>query len=126
MAAGGVGGDALGELDSRRVGVGPQRHERELAGLLRGGLGQLLATVTDLDHEEAGEPVEVALAGGVEEVCALPLGDHGHVRGVVGAVTREVHPEVILGSALEVRVVPLFAHGPSIAQERCLGKGSRQ
>ena len=36
-----VVGDPLGELDGVRVGVGPQRHEGQLLGLLGGGLGEL-------------------------------------------------------------------------------------
>ena len=57
-------GEPLGELDRLRVGVGPQREERQLAGLLGGRLGELLAAVPDLYDEQAGEPVEIALAPG--------------------------------------------------------------
>jgi len=45
QVAGGVVGQAVGQLDRRRVGVGPHREEGELLGLARGRLGQLAAAV---------------------------------------------------------------------------------
>ena len=49
-----VSGDPLGQLDRRWGGVGPQREERQLLGLLGGGLGELAAAMADLHHEKAG------------------------------------------------------------------------
>ncbi len=76
--------------------VGPQREERELLGLLGGGLGELDAAVADLDHEQTRQTVEVTLAVDVVDVRALTSDDHRHVRPVVSAVTGEVHPEIVL------------------------------
>ena len=83
-----VAGDPLGELDRGRVGVGPQRHERELAGLLRGGLGELGAAVPELAHEQPGQAVEVALALRVVDVGALAAHDDRHVLRVVASSVR--------------------------------------
>ena len=69
--AGRAAGEPLGQLDRPRVGVGPQREERELARLRGGRLGQFLAAVTDLDDEQPGEAVEVAPALVVPDVGAL-------------------------------------------------------
>ena len=44
--------EPLGQLDRRRVRVGPQREVRELAGLFGRGLRQRLAAVADLHHEQ--------------------------------------------------------------------------
>ena len=109
-AARGVAGDPLGELDRGRVRVGPQRHERELSRLLRGGVGQLGAAVAQLAHEEAGQRVEVLLALRVPDVGALAPHDDGDVGLVVGRVPGEVHPEVVLGGSLELVVV--LGHAP--------------
>jgi hypothetical protein len=115
-----VAGDALGEVDRARVGIGPQRVERELGRLLRGHVGQPLAAVADLGDEEAGEAVEVALALGVVDVGALATGDDGDVGLVVGGHPREVHPQVVPGGALQV-LVALGFHGHilSCRNERC-------
>jgi hypothetical protein len=48
-----VVGEPLGQLDRRRCRVGPQREEGQRLGLLGGRLGELLAAVADLDHEQA-------------------------------------------------------------------------
>ena len=42
-----VARDPLGEVDGARVGVGPEREERQLGGLLRCGLGELGAAVPE-------------------------------------------------------------------------------
>ena len=64
---------------------------------------------TELVDEEPTQPVEVALALGVIDVGALAAHDDRHVRGVVRRVPREVHPQVVLGGALQVVVVVLHA-----------------
>lgn len=60
QVAGRVVREALGQLDGLRVGVGPDREERQLLRLLEGGLGEFRAAVTGLDHEQTRETVEVA------------------------------------------------------------------
>ena len=60
------------------MGVGPEREERQLAGLLGGGLGQLLAAVAHLDDEQPGQAVEVLLAAVVPDVGALAADDDRH------------------------------------------------
>ena len=62
-------GEPLGQLDGARVGVGPEREEGELLGLLGGRLGELLAAVADLDDEQAGEAVDVLVAAGRPRSC---------------------------------------------------------
>ena len=65
-------GDLRGELDRARMGVAPVRVE-QLAHLRRRGLAHLLPeAVADVDGEEAGERIEVALAVRVLEVTPLP------------------------------------------------------
>ena len=87
-----------GELHRLRVGVGPEREERELLGLLRRRLGQLRAPVPRLHDEQPREPVEVAPARGVPDVRALAPRDHGDRAALlVRRVPREVHPEVVAG-----------------------------
>ena len=52
------------------MGVGPEREEGELGCLLRGGLGELGATVPGLYDEQAGQPVDVLVA--VESQMCTP------------------------------------------------------
>ena len=66
-----VGGETLGEVDGLRMGVGPQREERELLGLDARRLGQLGPAVPRLHDEQAGEPVDVLAALVVPDVVAL-------------------------------------------------------
>ena len=115
-----VARDPLGQLDRRRVRVGPQRHEGQLAGLLRRGVGQLGAPVAQLGHEEPGQAVEVALALRVVDVGALAADDDGHVRVVVRRMPREVHPQVILGGLLQMVVVRV--HAPHRRQRTAVGQ----
>jgi hypothetical protein len=88
------------------VCVRPEREERELLRLLRGGLGDAGAAVAGVDDEQAGEPVDVALAARVPDVVALALDDDGHA-GALGhhRLACEVHPEVVAGLGLQVGVV---------------------
>ncbi len=95
-----VVGDALGQFDRRRRGVGPQREEGQRLGLLGGGLGELLAAVADLHHEQAREPVDVALALVVPDGDALAAGDDR--RRDAFAVPGEVAPQVAVGLGGEV------------------------
>jgi hypothetical protein len=100
-----VAGDPLGELDGVGMGVGPQRHEGQLLGLLGGGLGQLNPTVSELAHEQAGEAVEVALAVGVEQVGTFAAHDDRNIGRLVAGVPGEMHPQVVACRLLEVGVV---------------------
>ncbi len=91
--------EAVGQLDRRRVRVGPQREERECLGLLGHRLGDLLATVTGLHGEQPSEAVEVGPALVVPDPRTLAADDDGHVAGtlLVDRVPREVHPEPVPG-----------------------------
>ena len=105
-----VARDPLREVDGTGVGVGPEREERELGGLLRGGLGQLGTTMPSLYDEQAGQPVEVAVAVRVVHVDTVAAHDRRHLMGVKGRVPGEVHPQVVLGGALASVVVTAFGH----------------
>ena len=98
-------GQLGGELDRLRMGVGPVGVEGQLAHLRERRLADLLAVaVPDVDREQTGEGVEVALAVRVPEVTAVALDDDRDVLAVaVAAHPGEVHPQVILGELLEVR-----------------------
>jgi hypothetical protein len=90
--------EPLGQVDRRRVRVAPDREERQLGRLPRGGLGQLAAPVPGLHHEQPGQPVEVAAAPVVPDPAALAAHDDRDLAAVgVGAVPGEVHPEVVAG-----------------------------
>ena len=99
--AGRVLHEPVGELDGHRVGVGPQREERERLGLLGGGLRQLAAAVPGLHDEQPGQAVEVAAALVVPDVRALALDHDRHGAGVVGRVAGEVQPQVVAGAVAE-------------------------
>ena len=82
----------------RPVGV-----EGQLAHLLVRGLPDLVAErVADVDGEEPGERVDVAPPVRVLEVTPVAAHDDRHVRRVEPAHAGEVHPEVLLGGALQV------------------------
>ena len=96
--AGREGREACGELDRRRVRVGPEREVVERLGLDPGGLGEIGAPVSDLHREEPREAVEQLVAGRIPQLAALAAGDHVHRRvGAVPAEAREVHPEMTVG-----------------------------
>ena len=100
-------GDELGEpgreLDRGRMGVAPHREVAEAAALLRADVGELLATVARLHHEQPRQRVEVALAVVVVEPAALAVVDDRHGMVVVGAHAAEVQPEVAGAELLEAR-----------------------
>ncbi len=68
----------LGQLDGPGVGVGPEREEGQVLGLLGRGLGQLDPAVADLHDEQPGQPVEVAPPLVVVDVGALTAHDDRH------------------------------------------------
>jgi hypothetical protein len=103
--AGCVAGQAVGELDRRRVGIRPDREERELLGLLGGDLRETPPAVPGVDDEEAGEAVEVLAALDVVDVVSLTAGDDRHARRPHRRLACEVHPEVILRLLLQRGVV---------------------
>ncbi len=77
--AGGVVGQPVGQLDGGGVRVRPDREERELLGLPRGGLGEALAAVAGVHDEEPGEGRRCScLPLRVPDVVALALHDDGH------------------------------------------------
>src|SRR5688572_28768329 len=85
------------------MGVRPVRVERQLAHLLERRLPDLLAeAVAEVDREQAGERVEVALPVRILEVAAVPPNDDRHLGFPVAAHAREVQPEVVAGGLLEV------------------------
>ena len=99
-----VVGQPLGELDGSRVGVGPQREEGQLRGLLGHRLGDLGAAVPDVDDEQAGEAVDVLVAPVVPDPPALAAGDDRHrlaeaarLALLEDRVAGEVHPQVVAG-----------------------------
>ena len=103
-----VAGRALGqrggELDRRRVRgrpVGVERQRRELRARDRGHL--LAERVADLAAEQRRQPVEVALAVGVEDVGALAPLQHQERLAVrpEGPVAGEVHQQVPVRLLLE-------------------------
>ena len=102
QVAGCLVGQAVGQLDRRRVRVRPQREERELFGLLRSSLSKPLAAVARVDDEQAGEAVEVALAAVIPDVVAFAAHDDGHPGGVQYRLAGEVHPQVVLGLLLQI------------------------
>ena len=92
--AGGQRGDLARKLDRARVRVGPVRVEGQLTHLLERRLADLLAvSVAEVDREEPGECVEVALAVDVLEVAAVAAHDD---RRFVAPHVREVEPEVVV------------------------------
>ena len=98
-------GDRLREVDRRRVRGRPVGVERERGQLLRRRGRHLLAErVADLGAEQRREPVEVALAVGVEDVGALAALEHQQrlAPGPEGAVAREVHQQVAVRALLQV------------------------
>ena len=71
----------LCQLDRARVRVRPVRVEGQLAHLRERRLADLLAErVAEVDREQAGERVEVALAVHVLEVAAVAADDDRHIR----------------------------------------------
>ena len=93
-------GQAAGQLDGGRVGVGPQREVGQLAAWRAGGLGQLGPPVAGLHGEQAGQAVEVALAVAVPHVAALAPLDDGDAVGARGQ-PGEVAPQVVAGGLLQ-------------------------
>ena len=87
--------EAFCQRDRGRVSVGPQREVPELGRLLVGGLRELHPSVSDLDHEESREPVQVLLTGRIPDARALPPNDRRYATVGVGTHAAEVHPEVI-------------------------------
>ena len=109
-------GQLARELDRARVRVRPVRVEGQLAHLLERRLADLLAeAVADVDREEAGERVQVALPVRVLEVAAVAADDDRHLVRGVAAHAGEVHPQVVAGGLLQVGggVVVLMRRFPS-------------
>src|SRR5699024_12186281 len=94
-------------LDRLRVGVGPQRHERKLEGLVVHRLRDLLATVPDLNGEQAGEAVDVLPALVIEDVVALAAYDDRRLTTVEQClVWAHVQPHVTPDGLLIRRTSP--------------------
>ena len=111
-----VSGQAIGEFDRVRVRVRPDRKEREFLGLLRGYLGQALAAVPSVDHEQAAQAVNVLLALTVPNVVAFALHNDGHTVAVLhDRLPGKVHPQVVFGLLLQVCFV-VMSHGYLVPQ----------
>src|SRR5262249_40333461 len=95
-----------GELDRARMRVRPVGVEGQLPHLLERRLTDLLAErVADVDREEPGERVQVALPVRVFEIAPVAAHDDRDVLGRVPAHAGEVHPEVLFGELLVGRRV---------------------
>ena len=104
--AGRVGGQTVGELDRVGVRVRPDREEGEFLGLAGRDIRESLATVAGVDNEQAAEAVDVLAPGRVPDVVALALDDDGHSCAALhDGLAGEVHPEVVFGLLLKVRLV---------------------
>ena len=97
----------LGQRCRLGVRVGPEREERQLAGLLVSGLRELHPTVSDLHDEQARQPIEVALALRVIDISPVTAHDHRYVGLLVGRQSAEVHPEVVPGRVVEAALGPV-------------------
>ena len=96
-------GQLAGQLDRARVRVRPVGVEGQLLHLLERRLPDLLAeAVADVDREEAGERVQVALPVRVLEVAAVAADDDRHLVRGVAAHAGEVHPQVVAGGLLQI------------------------
>ena len=92
--AGSQPGDQGGGLGRRRVGGRPVRRIGELLNLPCRRLGDVGAAMPDVDAEEAGQTVEVAVAMVVPEVAAFATLDDEQLRAAPGGGPREVLAEV--------------------------------
>ena len=102
--AGSERGEPSGELDRRRVRVGPDREVAELLPLGRCGGGEPLPAVTGLHGEEAREAVEEAVVVLVVDVAAFATGDYRDVVVIEGRQAGEVHPQMALRDLLHLGV----------------------
>ena len=93
QVARGVMSQTLGELDRGGRGIAPERKERQRARLSGRDLGQFGTAVADLNGEQPGQPVQVALAAVVEDGDTLAARDDG--RREVRTVPGEVQPKVV-------------------------------
>ena len=120
-------GDLRRQLDRAWVGVAPVRVERKLAHLRRCRLPHLLAeAVADLDGEEPCQRVEIALAVRVLQVAAVATDDDRDVALHVARHAREVHPQMVARSLLQLgggHGGQLGAHGVPFRPLRCDGAG---
>jgi hypothetical protein len=92
------------ELDRARMRVRPVRVEGQLLHLVVSRPPDLVAErVADVDGEETGERVEVALAVRVLQVAAVPPDDDRNLAFEVPGHAGEVEPEMIASLLLEVR-----------------------
>jgi hypothetical protein len=104
----------LRQLHRLGVRVAPHREERQLLGLLVGGLGQLVPPVPGVDHEQAGQPVHVPLPAVVVDVRALAAHNGGHRGVLVRRHAGEVHPQVVVRSPRQICAVTV--HGYLVPQ----------
>jgi len=102
-------GNLLSQFDGFRVGVAPHGEVGQLGCLFGARLDKLHPAMAELTCEQAGQPVEIALAVLVVDPHPLTVGDH---RDLVLGVTRhagEMHPQVPVGALLQ-GFVRIFGH----------------
>jgi hypothetical protein len=101
QVTGGQRRDPRGQLDRRRMRVGPVGVEAQLLGLVGARLGDVRPSVADVHAEQRRQPVQIPLAVLVPDVAALPADDDRDLGVLVGRHPGEVHPQVALGQLLE-------------------------
>src|SRR5699024_11691681 len=75
----------------------------ELAHLLVGGLGDVLASVADVRTEQAGQAVEVLVSSFVGEVTPAPFDDDRKIVVIPHFSAGEVGKEMLLGTICIIR-----------------------
>ncbi len=103
-----VVGQFVGKFDCCGVGVGPEWEESKFLCLTSSNFGKAGAPVTGVDHKQTREAVKISLALVVPDVMTIAFNNDGNVATIgEGALTGEVHPEVISG--LVLKSLRLFA-----------------
>ena len=78
----------------------PQWEVGQSGCLLRGCLGKLAPSVTNLHGEQPRQSVEQPMTVLIEDVVALTAGDDGHWLGLKPVELREVSPQMAPSSLL--------------------------
>src|SRR5699024_7592240 len=101
--AGSMAGDECRCVHGRRMGRTPVRPVRELAHLLVGGLGDVLASVADVRTEQAGQTVEVLVSSFVGEVTPVPFYDDRKIIVIPYFAGGAVWKKMLLGTICIIR-----------------------
>ena len=73
----------------------PRRHVSQPFGLIAHGLGDIRPPVSDLDHEQTGQSIEVPFAGLVPEIASFALCKHGDRALTLAASAGEVQQQMV-------------------------------